>query len=513
MSPTALGVPTSSTTVELSGQIRDRLDVSEVSGYQTRCLSNDDMADHRRSIHARAISDFGIKQDVSGSVRANIKKKKGKTSKAEKRSGFTTAKSSRGNNKQHKYNSCAQETITISDLNQHKQIHDKNRKNYQCHICNNTFVTQKNLEQHQRRFHADEKKMEYTCEICHRGYKTMMHLNRHKKLHTTKRDYPCICCSKTFTTWSYFHKHNLRMHTSDNKKHICNICNKSFMFHCQLEKHQRTHSNKKFGCDTCGRSCANMRSLHRHKKNMHNHDNNKKHYYKCSTCHQCFNFRKELQQHLTREHTNSRNNPYEKHGDQLSRPVQSTIHIKLAPRPDKSLFKCKQCPAVFSKLNYLNSHIATHTDDYSHGEMKPEKTNEHENKAIPEVTPTEKYGNDSKSAGTRLHAMVNQPSTSGTDVNKLQNQAAYDEVPDPFENQSSPVPDLPFEKLSECDDDSLFSQTCKFFSCSPEIVHRQRPARSSDSTVSLSSNISGSSQPPSVRILVRPPWWDFNTTM
>lgn len=69
-------VPTSSTTMELSGQIYDRLDVSEVPGYQTQCLSNDDMADHRRSIHARAIRDFGIKQDVSGSVRANIKKRR-----------------------------------------------------------------------------------------------------------------------------------------------------------------------------------------------------------------------------------------------------------------------------------------------------------------------------------------------------------------------------------------------------------------------------------------------------
>ena len=153
---------------------------------------------------------------------------------------------------------------------------------------------------------------EYTCKYCHEAYPDNYTLLRHIQRSLEKKA---------------------------NGNYKCEFCKKIFQYRCQLSKHRVTHTE----CPHCGKIHLDYNSLVAHVTYMLNHRSVDK---MCSVCKRTFQYRCQLEKHLTThsEKTfNSRNNP------------------KLRSRP----FSCSVCNKSFTRKHHLIEHERIHSGSRS----------------------------------------------------------------------------------------------------------------------------------------------------
>ena len=94
-------------------------------------------------------------------------------------------------------------------------------------------------------------KRRHLCEICHKTYATIKTLNKHKKIHSGEEPYECEMCNKRFINVGNLNKHKL-IHTRK-KPYECQICKKCFNQPDYLSKHMVTHTGerKSYPCPLC----------------------------------------------------------------------------------------------------------------------------------------------------------------------------------------------------------------------------------------------------------------------
>lgn len=110
---------------------------------------------------------------------------------------------------------------------------------------------------------------------------------------STKSDYFCQHCNKTFTQKCYFTQHN-KAHHSGPKNFKCEKCGKKYATEIDLENHKLKHSDSKpFKCDRlkCNHSYNNKIDLKRHEKNHEEMEN------VCLICSKGFVRRDHLRKH------------------------------------------------------------------------------------------------------------------------------------------------------------------------------------------------------------------------
>lgn len=100
-----------------------------------------------------------------------------------------------------------------SRMLQHAKIHDKKKsrvvkkiQSFMCNIgeCNKSFQSITNLNNHKQTHSKDRK---FVCEFCGASYKTKDVLHKHKKIHQNLPDFQCDMCEKKFKNKVSIYRH------------------------------------------------------------------------------------------------------------------------------------------------------------------------------------------------------------------------------------------------------------------------------------------------------------------
>ncbi|XP_068223344.1 uncharacterized protein [Palaemon carinicauda] len=232
-------------------------------------------------------------------------------------------------------------------------------KIHQCTVCSKIFTKLYALQRHKEEVHASGK--HYVCAECSKEFSSQRQLQNHLDLHQSEKIHKCNQCDHACHTASGMRMHKLKIHSNDQKKEVyqCTVCKYNFKKHSGLKRHmQRKHSAAQLKCDLCPKMYSCNEDLLQHKK-MHGSE-----LFTCNHCEKTFTSSWNLQRHKVSH--NKKTHP----------------------------FQCDKCPAKFTRLDSLKSHLNIHSQKKPHvchcgkrfGKKSQLKSHEDKHSAVPKYT-------------------------------------------------------------------------------------------------------------------------------
>ncbi|XP_060071476.1 zinc finger protein 595-like [Ylistrum balloti] len=190
---------------------------------------------------------------------------------------------------------CSKKFSRRCDLKLHARVH-AGIKNYVCEICSASYFSVSNLNRHREVHNSQSNNV---CHVCGKSFACRNYLFTHiRRIHetdsSTLEKFKCDSCSKYFTSYSNYKRHQ-RIHTGE-RPHKCNVCNKAFRRTDDLAVHAKIHSSvKPFQCEICNKSFNQRHNL---KKHLKRHDQGLRRIYRCPKCTRTFRQQKAFERHL-----------------------------------------------------------------------------------------------------------------------------------------------------------------------------------------------------------------------
>ncbi|XP_055600302.1 zinc finger protein 32-like isoform X2 [Uranotaenia lowii] len=159
--------------------------------------------------------------------------------------------------------------VRHSWFTKHREIHDPNRKLFECTYCNKAFPHEKQLKHHVNAVHTRAQK--YECQQCDKSYWRPNTLHQHIiATHSGEKRYACKICDVKFSHPCH-RLHHYKTRHSEARPHACEYCDRTFKVKGDLTLHVRTHTGEKpFKCDICGKTFAKSYNVVIHKKSHQN---------------------------------------------------------------------------------------------------------------------------------------------------------------------------------------------------------------------------------------------------
>lgn len=197
--------------------------------------------------------------------------------------------------------SCGKAYKTGSDLYHHEKSH-ANERHYKCPKCAKAFNTSSDLHKHTICVHTDRNLWKNTCPVCKKKFPLKINLDSHMKIHEKRFSCPeceykcatkvcmdrhilthsngkgmkCFVCNADFKYATGLRQHLAKdhnigtFHESEEKKHSCHLCPKTFQHKNKLDTHIRVHNGEKpFKCTYCSKAFADKWYMTQHMKKMH----------------------------------------------------------------------------------------------------------------------------------------------------------------------------------------------------------------------------------------------------
>ncbi|XP_065365344.1 zinc finger protein 808-like [Calliphora vicina] len=211
------------------------------------------------------------------------------------------------NGKAFKCQSCSTLFSKLKSLSTHfKRCHANLAKTIPCEYCNKSFFAQFQLERH-RRTHTEHNDLPYLhvengeepgnnimdidedifgnrkgkiypvenkCAICNKKFSFQKELVNHSKhTHPNDKTFKCLYCSTVFSKLKSVTTHFKRSHSKSRKTIFCEYCGMSFFTRFLLERHRRSHTEQRpYSCNQCDKAYKYKRNLCVHMRTHSNAD-------------------------------------------------------------------------------------------------------------------------------------------------------------------------------------------------------------------------------------------------
>ncbi|XP_051720368.1 zinc finger protein 1035 [Ctenopharyngodon idella] len=253
---------------------------------------------------------------------------------------------------------------TKKDLDEHEQCHLTAATQYECTECGDSFLGSDVFRKHHcsnrkltfldkhhsessvssskkhssgTHFQAGDEEEEVDvgedfiiCPICKRRFSSNSSLmEHHKKHHEDPRPFKCLVCEKGFTKKRYLTQHQ-QIHSE--RPYQCDVCSESFKTEPTLISHRRMHDAKRqHQCPICCRTYLTANDLAKHKRKHVEQQSSSQdnREFRCDMCYKSFTMFDQLQKHQ------------ETHVGQV-------------------VYECTECDKAFAFLNLLEEHQRTH---------------------------------------------------------------------------------------------------------------------------------------------------------
>ncbi|KAK8768978.1 hypothetical protein V5799_014558 [Amblyomma americanum] len=223
-------------------------------------------------------------------------------------------------------------------LEQHMKMHAEPEKPFKCSICQQSYMTYKEMQAHKS---THGRKAPHVCEVCGKGYLQLSTLAEHRFSHEEERRFPCELCGKRFFSSMALKRHG-RVHTGE-RPFRCLTCGLNFAIRAHLLAHKRTHTGERpFPCpsETCPQAFSTSSAAKRHFLNIHSKDAQKA--------------RKEGDA----EGETSERGEGAPHGEVYI--LGCTNDVNEADKPAPVQHVCQQCGATFKSRAGLSGHERAH---------------------------------------------------------------------------------------------------------------------------------------------------------
>eukprot|EP00794_Sanderia_malayensis_P013975 gene13975-15433_t len=226
----------------------------------------------------------------------------------------------------------------------------KGKRMFNCTVCSEEFKKKRDLTNHML-LHPESDNKKTVCEICDKKFSQSSALLKHQRIHSGEKPYKCNICNKGFNAMCNLITHE-RTHTGE-KPFTCQTCGKKFSVQCNLTTHERTHSGEKpFACDLCDKSFSVYHNLITHKRT---HSGEKP--FACSICQKQFSVQCNLITHLR---THSDEKPYECKECGKSFRAQCNLRTHMHVHSTEKPHSCDACGKRFNRAIALARHREVH---------------------------------------------------------------------------------------------------------------------------------------------------------
>lgn len=154
---------------------------------------------------------------------------------------------------------CDEAFVTIQQVWIHMKTHSPGEK-IKCRHCEKCFKSYLTLVRHENKH---EGTFNYVCSYCGKAFVTPYGRDRHEMTHNAAKNVQCEKCTMTFYTRAEYNRH-MRYH--DNVRNfLCSFCGKRFFESAHKTIHERTHTGERpFACNFCGKKFMSKQKVQRH---------------------------------------------------------------------------------------------------------------------------------------------------------------------------------------------------------------------------------------------------------